>query len=336
MPLTSQRFALPAVLVVFLSCQVAAQPTPQPVARIINGQPTDAFEAVGIVGSNQSGGFCTGTLISSTHVLTAGHCAQFIDGDSEATFEVGGQVYNSVEISIHPAFDPFTFENDVAVIELSQPVTDVEPASIFRGPPLVGDELTIVGFGAGGNPEGGAAGSFGEKMVGVTFIDDVDELFVYWTFDDPSEANTAPGDSGGPGFIEVAGEMFIAAVTSGGSNSDAALGDMAFNARVDTYQAWIDGATGVGGPTSPGEPPTDQPPTDGLPSDESPSVPPELDESDCPGDQVDQAFREIFAAILNFLTSDPFIQLLQDLADELSDDDSVDVAPEPETDTDVG
>lgn len=325
------RFPIPFVVGTLLACSVACSSYAQsptslavPIARIINGQPTDAYEAVGIIGSVQAGGFCTGTLISPTHVLTAGHCAQFIDGDTQATFEVGGQTYRSQQISIHPAFDSLTLENDVAVIELTEPVANVTPAAIFRGTPLVGDELIIVGFGAGGTPEGGASGAFGDKRVGVTFVDDVDELFVYWTFDDQGEANTAPGDSGGPGFLEVAGELYIATVTSGGTKSDASLGDIAFNARVDTFQAWIDSIAGVTDPTD--ETPTDETPTDEQGTDDDLGT----DDQDTGDDSVDgdpdcsrrplkQAVREIFAAVLNFLASDSFVQLLQSWADELSE-----------------
>ncbi len=314
-------------VIVFLTTFVAAQ---TPIARIINGQPTANFEAVGIVGSTDAGGFCTGTLISPIHVLTAGHCAQFIDGDTAGTFEVDGTTYATTRIDIHPAFDAITLENDVAILELAEPVAGVEPAQIFRGTPLVGDELTIVGFGAGGTPEGGATGAFGEKMVGVTFIDEVNDLFIFWDFDSPDESNTAPGDSGGPGFIEVAGEMFIASVTSGGTSAEASLGDTAFNARVDTFAAWIDGIAAVdvpGGEIPGGEIPDEIPgdeipggeiPGGGDPSDETPGDETPTDqEQECPGDAVRQVIRDIFAELLTFLASDSFTSLLLDLADEL-------------------
>ncbi len=55
---------------------------------IINGWPTDAFPAVGMVAEAgyivefEAGGFCTGTLIRPTHVLRAAHCAQSNLGSS--------------------------------------------------------------------------------------------------------------------------------------------------------------------------------------------------------------------------------------------------------------
>lgn len=319
---------------VVLAVLAAAAPrasAQQPIARIINGQPTGDFAAVGIVGTADTGGYCTGTLLSPTHVLTAGHCAQFIEGAAEGTFEVEGNTYRTVAVDIHPGFDPVTLENDLAILTLAEPVRDVEPAEIFRGTPLVGDELTIVGYGSGGTPEQGADGLFGTKMVGVTFIDDVDERFVYWNFDDASESNTAPGDSGGPGFLQVAGQMQIASITSGGYRQDAALGDTAFNTRVDTFAAWIDAIVMVDTPTDDGpigenptdEPPTDEQPTDDEPTDEQPTEETpndeEADAAACPSHSgpVREAVREIFASVLEFLSSDSFVSLLEDLIAEL-------------------
>jgi hypothetical protein len=130
------------------------------------------------------------------------------------------------------------------------------PSPIYRGTPSVGETLTLVGYGGGRSASGGSDGSFGTKRVGTTPIDRVSRTIVGWTYDNLSESNTAPGDSGGPSYLTIGGVNFVAGVTSGGTRSDAGLGDQSFNTRVDAYQAWIDSIVGTTPSTPPATPPT--------------------------------------------------------------------------------
>lgn len=243
----------------FVFCQTA---TCQVFPRILNGVETDEFEAVGIVGSMQLGGFCSGTLITPRHVLTAGHCAELTVDNTDGTFIIGGTVYTTSRVVIHPDYDDRTLDNDIAIYVLSEEVENIEPAEIFRGEPLVGDLLTIVGFGAGGNGADGADGTFGTKRVGTIAIDVVTDTLVSWEFDNEDESNTAPGDSGGPNFLEINGIFQIASITSGGSELDAGLGDIAFNTRVDAFQDWIDDTIDAGLDPPDADPAEEEPTTD--------------------------------------------------------------------------
>lgn len=220
-----------------------------PVARIVDGEITTDFPAVGMVG-DLSGRYCSGTLISPIHVLTAGHCA--VDGEGNAmadtagTFEVNGRVYQTSRVFLHPDYDGWTLANDLAIFQLSEPVIGVTPEMISRLAPVVGQKLTIVGFGGGGTGETGHNGDYGIKRVGETVIEQVTATEIQWTFD-PGESNTAPGDSGGPGFITVDGQRLLAGVTSYGTSYSAAFGDQSGDVRVDAYTDWIDSIVGDAG-----------------------------------------------------------------------------------------
>ena len=218
--------------------------------RIVNGTATTAFKSVGMVG-NRNGFSCSGTLIASRYVLTAGHCGYGV-GDTAGRFKVEGQTYYTSRVFVHPNYNRFTLANDIAIYELNRDVVGVAPSPIFRGTPRVGQTLTLVGFGAGGNGTSGHNGDFGTKRVGTTPIDKVTTKTIEWNFDNNSESNTAPGDSGGPAFLKVDGVYRIAGVTSAGEQDNAGIGDVSYDTRVDAFQTWIDsilkGGT-VGGPT---------------------------------------------------------------------------------------
>ena len=212
------------------------------IQRIVNGEQTSDYEAVGFVGPLG----CTGTLISPMHVLTAAHCTEGV-GNTQGRFEVNGQTYTTTRIYNHPDYNPNNFSrgDDLAIMELSRPVTGVTPMDIFRQTPQIGTMLTLVGFGEGGTSTGGYDPSDNGKQVGQTELEAVTAEHIAWNFDKHSEANTAPGDSGGPAFINSNGQMLIAGVTSGGDGDAHTLGDYSFDTRIDVHADWIDGIVGT-------------------------------------------------------------------------------------------
>jgi subtilisin-like proprotein convertase family protein/V8-like Glu-specific endopeptidase len=253
----SEDFALPALI---QSANQVQDNDHGPAQRIVNGEQTDGWEAVGYVGPLG----CTGTLISPTHVLTAAHCLEGVS-NSGAFFEVNGQTYNSSKVTIHENYNANQFDAgyDLAIIELDRAVNGVEPMNINRTTPQVGTMLTLVGFGEGGTSQGGYDPNDTGKQVGQTELEEVSQTHISWNFDSHNESNTAPGDSGGPAFVEVNGEFLIAGVTSGGDGDAHTLGDYSFDTRIDNLADWIDNQVGNDdGPDQGGDDHSDSPNAD--------------------------------------------------------------------------
>jgi len=217
-----------------------------PQTRIINGTQTSGYPAVGLIGGDGDD-YCSGTLIAPQYVLTAAHCAEGV-ADTAGIFTVGGRTYHTERVFVHPGYTGNVgndSSDDLGIYKLSEPVVGIAPIPIFRGTPQVGQILTLVGFGGGGTGTTGSNGDFGIKRVGTTPIDEVSRTLISWNFDNNSESNTAPGDSGGPAFLTINGVLYLAGVTSGGDSATAGIGDHSFDTRVDAYASWIDSIVGT-------------------------------------------------------------------------------------------
>lgn len=222
--------------------------------RIINGTTTAAFPSVGQVsdaGNTQQG---VGTLISPRHVLTSAHLVDQL-ASTDGRVDLGGQTFSTEAIFVHPNFDGAALgtdaANDIAILQLDRNVTSVMPSPIFRGDAQVGNFLTLVGFGEGGDGQTGADGTPGTKRVGTAQIDLVSTTLLIRDFETDTESNTAPGDDGAPGFINQNGLLFLAGVFSTNTQANAAIGDRAFDTRVDNYAPWIDGIVAAVFPPNP-------------------------------------------------------------------------------------
>ncbi|XP_049808910.1 trypsin-1-like [Schistocerca nitens] len=133
--------------------------TPRPLldGRIVGGEPVDISQFPWQVSLQELGSHnCGGSIISSTWVLTAGHC---IVGDSADMLSVragssirnsGGTVYDVSSVIEHELHDSFTREYDFALLEISGSFSfdnNVQVVSLGSSELAGGTAVTITGWG---------------------------------------------------------------------------------------------------------------------------------------------------------------------------------------------
>ena len=209
-------------------------------------------------GSDGCVGLCGGTLLNERYVLTASHCLNSDDPtkiliiagihDKQLVEEASRRQKVQVKaITMHPGWDPETLDNDIAILELAEPVTFneyVQPVCL-PGPTAEPDSSVIlIGW---GKVETGGAPYHILKQVKVEVIDNCKR---FWDMNpdkqicvgDPVTGSAAcQGDSGGSALQEHDGQWYIEGVTSYGpaACSHHANGAPAVYARVSAYVPWI-------------------------------------------------------------------------------------------------
>jgi hypothetical protein len=193
---------------------------------IINGQPDGSRHPyVGMVYND--GALCSGTLISPTAFLTAGHCTSFLR-------QGGSQVY----VTFEPQADfdpqgayrgtPFTHPSypavDVGVVVLERPVTNVGygrlPAAGLVNTLEVGQPLTTVGYGQRGLFPAGflRPGASRIRYVGtLEFLGIYQGKYIQVSGSGlrSNEAGACYGDSGGPLFPRYDQTTVVGVVSRG-------------------------------------------------------------------------------------------------------------------------
>ena len=214
--------------------------------RIVGGSMESGFAAVGALVDN-SGAFCTGTLVAPTTVVTAAHCIEGATSPAGMSFFVGqdansgsGTKVSIASLHPHPEYDGV---NDIAVLKLAEapPVTPIPYLKSAMGNDWVGKSAIFVGYGvtAADRSDAGV-----KRSVAIDISKIMETAFEYVS----STKNTCFGDSGGPALAKVGGQFHLLGVTSYGDENCAEYG---VNNRVDTYREWIDGLIAQSGESAP-------------------------------------------------------------------------------------
>lgn len=196
----------------------------------------------------------SGALIAPRWILTSAGVALALRAIMPAArIRIGGRTHEIQQVIVHPQARPGS-ESDLALVFLREPVTSVEPSSIYRNVDEEGQAARIVGFGEIGRiGEKTMAGKGdGRPRAAINTVDRVTPLDLGLRLKGPDEASDlqgalAPGDGGAPAYFEADGRILVAGIASRteDSNGDGiagSAGDWEIYARVSAFAAWIDDA----------------------------------------------------------------------------------------------
>ncbi|KAJ2547660.1 hypothetical protein EV175_005131, partial [Coemansia sp. RSA 1933] len=247
--------------------------------RIIGGSAVtgDNFNFVAFIQGNIDGVgtfSCTGSLIASNIVMTAGHCMYATESDpfTAGDYQVGFsherpsddtlfQGHSVSRVIANPDFSMKTLKNDILLLVLADNISTSEatPVKIYNGDLAAGSTITAAGFGVTDpNDEDSVPSQLMEVdlKTGTTAYC----KSIWYTFDPSTQActdgtagkDTCQGDSGGPLVTTAGGQVAVFGITSFGPTTEdnptglcAQAGSSGYYTRAGAFVDWIASSTGM-------------------------------------------------------------------------------------------
>ncbi len=214
-----------------------------------------------------------GVLIAPQWIVTAAHTVTWQSEVKQVT--LAGSPREVERVVLHPGYSKppqqltdramatwdwtlfvarISSTDDIALVKLAQPVTDVVPATLHGGDDVFGQTVRIIGKGATGTGTKG----FGldsphctELRHAYNTVTSAHDRWFCYVFDAPPEGlplegASGSGDSGGPVLVQVGGEWRLAGLTAwtAAQGSDRTrfgrYGQISCNVRLSHYKAWIE------------------------------------------------------------------------------------------------
>ena len=170
-------------------------------------------------------GSCSGTLVATNLVLTAGHCVSDSGSPSDYSVFVGDEAHSVEEVWQHGAYDPNDGDEaaapyDLGMLVLSVPVTNYAPVPILTGHRLrKGEQYYLAGYGTNEDTSDPTRSFFDNFKIGATKLEYRDASLL-WGTHTPFGSSICAGDSGGPAYLVDGDLVALVGVASIGLNTE--------------------------------------------------------------------------------------------------------------------
>lgn len=204
---------------------------------------TQAYPGVGMVVIPEGAGICTGTVVGEKVVLTAAHCVLKAGRYAFRTSKDTYYTYNRLIMGSGSVDDP----HDIALLVFDS--TFGPEADIHRFDDKVesGDTIRLVGLGCSNLETRRGAGT---KRTGTNVVAEINDYINFLTprnyargiLGPINRAGSCFGDSGGPAFSELNGELKLVGVThAGGYLGDDLVSEYINVANHSANRNWLRG-----------------------------------------------------------------------------------------------
>lgn len=165
----------------------------------------DILDASGGIGA------CTGVVVDSQIVMTAGHCLAGTVAAIQVRTEAGQEVFAS-SISQHPGYrrsDGVLFD-DYAFIFTNEAINTAKGSILLSRAPQVGEEVYVAGRGETSQ----GSGPVDNIYAGAAVIQNVSNSHIWISFEG-NQSHPCGGDSGGPLLVKLGnGNLAVAGLVS--------------------------------------------------------------------------------------------------------------------------